>query len=808
MLQSPQPPPTEAVLTSLINDITAIPDRIILVLDDYQVLASSPVDDAITFLLEHFPPQMHLVITTRDDPQLHLARLRARGQLTELRASDLRFTSSEAADFLTQVMGLNLSKEDISALETRTEGWIAGLQLAAISMQGSKDATGFIKSFTGSHRFVLDYLIEEVLEQQSESVQNFLLQTSILNRVTGSLSDALTGQNTGQATLERLEHANLFIIPLDEERHWYRYHHLFADLLHQRLRQTQSDWVPTLHHRASEWYEQNGFVDEAIEHSLHADDSERAAHLIEGRVDDLWGRGEHSKLRRWLIKLPIDLVFSRPYICIYHAWYLYPSGQLDEAEQTLQAAEQASDSRTDDAPESSLIGWSQLPGSKRMKIQARAAAVRAFMDAYRGDVPGIIQHALQALEYLPEQDLTWRSIASMALADAYVYRGDTTAAYEARLEALKACKAAGDIYLIIVAKLKLAISLRSQGRLQRTTEICRQQVQFANEIGLSQTRAVGWLLAIWGEVLAELNDLNGAIVKAKKGVELTEGGGDLAMIGWSYMCLMRIIFSSRDIAGAEEIIKKMENVARESKVPPWFTNLMAAWQAQLWLIQEKLEAASQWAAERGLDTDGESRWQHEIDFFLLRDYILYSRILIAQEQLDEATDLLQHLLKAAESGGRTSRAIEILILQALALHAGGDTARAMTPLERSLTLAEPGGFIRIFVDEGPPMETLIKRMKVEDGRIKEYVRKLLAAFADKESFPSDTRPQPLIEPLSNRELEVLHLIAEGLSNREIGLRLYLSPNTIKRHANNIYEKLGVHSRTEAVAKARILNILD
>jgi LuxR family maltose regulon positive regulatory protein len=316
------------------------------------------------------------------------------------------------------------------------------------------------------------------------------------------------------------------------------------------------------------------------------------------------------------------------------------------------------------------------------------------------------------------------------------------------------------------------------------------------------------LATVWGEVLAELSDLDGAIDKARKGVELTERGGDLAMIGWSYMSLMRILFSRGDMAGVEEKIQKMENVARESKVPPWFTNLMAAWQVQLWLIQEKLEAASQWAVERRLYTDGEYSLLHEIDFFLLRDYVLYARILFAQEQLDEATNLLQHLLKAAEMGGRTSRVIEILILQALALHAGGDTARAMTMLERSLTLAEPGGFIRIFVDEGPQMETLLRRMKAEDGRIKEYVRTLLAAFADKESFPSDPSPQPLIEPLSNRELEVLNLIAEGLSNREIGLRLYLSHNTIKRHASSIYEKLGVHSRTEAVAKARILNILD
>jgi LuxR family maltose regulon positive regulatory protein len=362
-LQSPQPPPAEVVLTTLINEIAAIPDRILLVLDDCHLIEAQPIYDALTFLLEHLPPQMHLVIATREDPHLSLARLRARGQLTELRATDLRFTSSEAAEFLNQVMGLDLSMEDIAALETRTEGWIAGLQLAAISMQGRKDASSLIKSFTGSHRFVLDYLIEEVLEQQSESIQSFLLQTAVLNRLTGPLCDAVrfggarspTGQDNGQATLEMLDHANLFMVPLDEERRWYRYHHLFADLLRQRLNQTQPEQLPILHRRASEWYEQNGFADEAIEHALRAEDFERAAYLIEEQADAVWGRGEHTKLRRWLAGLPVELIFSKPHLCVLHAWELFTSGQQDAAEGSLQAAEKALHTSTDLATETSQL---------------------------------------------------------------------------------------------------------------------------------------------------------------------------------------------------------------------------------------------------------------------------------------------------------------------------------------------------------------------------------------------------------------------------------------------------------------------
>lgn len=805
MLQSPQPSPTEAVLTPLINEIAAIPDRIILVLDDYHVIESSQVDDVLTFLLENLPPQMHLVIATRDDPQLPLARLRARSQLIELRAADLRFSSSEAAEFLNQVMGLDLSAEDITALETRTEGWIAGLQLAAISLRGHKDATSLIKSFTGSHRFVLDYLIEEVLQQQSESVQTFLLQTAVLDRLTGSLCDALTGQDNGRATLEMLEHANLFIVPLDEERRWYRYHHLFADLLRQRLRQTRPDWVLTLHHRASEWYEQNGFVYEAIEHALRAEDFERAAHLIERVAEAVWERGEHIKLRRWLAGLPAKLVFSKPHLCIFHAWDLFASGQQDAAKWSLQAAEQALDTSTNLTTDASLIEQNQLPSSDRKKIQGRAAAIRAFLSSYRGDIQGTKKYARQALEYLPEQDLTFRSTATVALGDAYSFNGELAEAYRVRLEAMEMSKAAGNIYMIMIASMKLAVTMRQQGQLQRVTETCQQQLQLANENGLSQTVVVGWLLAIWGEVLAELNDLDGAIHQAMKGVKLAERGKDMMVIGWSYLCLVRVLFSRGDIAGADKIIQKMEKIAREYYVPPWITNLMAAWKARIWLAQGKLDAVSQWVVERRLDASEELTLQHEME------HIVLARILISQGQLDEVTTLLQRLLEATEAGGRTSRVIEILILQTLALQDGGDTTRAMTPLEQALILTEPGGFIRIFVDEGPAMARLLYEALSREIA-PEYVQQLLAGFPDDQPEQADSsqlqsQGQEWVEPLSERELEVLQLIAEGLTNQEVGARLYLATNTIKAHNRNIYSKLCVKSRTQAIARARAMGLL-
>ena len=818
MLQAPQQPSGPEILTNLINDVTAFPGKIVLTLDDYHVIDSPAVDAALTFLIEHLPPNMHLVIATRDDPQLPLARLRARGQLTELRALDLRFSSAEAAEFLNQVMGLDLSAEDITALEARTEGWIAGLQLAAISMQGQKETAALVKSFTGSHRFVLDYLIEEVLEQQPADVQDFLLQTAVLNRMTGSLCDAVRfGETvrsegtalTGQEILGMLEHANLFIVPLDEKRQWYRYHHLFADLLRQRLQQQKPDLVPLLQIRASEWYEQNGLIDEAIKQALRAQDFQRAAKLIARVADGAWERGEHGKLRHWLESVPLELVYNNPQFCVYLAWSLLADGELEEARQALQATDHALETIAQDGNQPSNLNMQRLKG--------KVAATRAFAAFYRGEFPELFRYASQALEYLPQQDLSWRSTATHLVGDAYDFHGDMVQAYPSRVEAVQASKVIGNSYVSLIANLKLAIIMRRRGMLREAIEICEQQMELAAEIGMAQTVLAGWLLAIWGETLAEINDLAGARQKAQMSAERLERDGDLAMIGSSYLGLIRIMFSCGDFASAEEYFHKVERLSRESAMPPWITNLAASWQARIWLVQGKNTAVSSWVSEQELDP------VENITYVRETIQVESARFFITQRRLDEADAVLERLLEPAQSFGRTWRVIEILILQALVHQRAGDTDRAITTLEQALTIAEPGGFIRIFVDEGPPMAQLLQKAAAR-GIMPDYVRRLLSAFPTAEPQQivplethsairnpklvlSEAEASAILEPLSERELEILQLIAVGLTNQQIASRLYLSLNTVKAHTRNIYGKLDVHSRTQAVARARALDIL-
>jgi LuxR family maltose regulon positive regulatory protein len=812
-LQSPQPPPIESILTALVNEITTISDNFILILDDYHVIDSKPVDEALTFILKHLPPQMHLVITTREDPHLPLTRLRALGQLTELRAADLRFTPAEAADFLNQVMGLDLSAEDVAALEARTEGWIAGLQLAAVSLQGQQDIAGFIKSFTGSHRFVLDYLIEEVLQQQSESIQTFLLRTSILDRMCGSLCDAVLFDSSvsGQETLEYLERANLFIVPLDNERRWYRYHHLFADVLRMHLTAEQPDQVSALHRRASDWYEHNGSSDNAIRHALAAKDFARAADLIEVVIPAKGRNQQSATVLSWLKVLPDEVIRVRPVLCVGYALVSLTRGGLEGVESWLRDAERWLDMTADISgrPEAQAAGMVVVDEEEFRRLPGTIALIRGARALARGDMPETVKNARRVFDLAPEDDHLRLGGAASQLGLAAWASGDLDTARRMTAEGTENVRLAGNISSAIGGSIVLADIQIAQGYLHEAMTTYERALQWATEPGMPVLQGAADMYVGMSNLHYEHNDLKTAYQHLLTSQALGELAG-LPQNPYRWRAAMaRIRVTQGDLDGALDLLDQAERLydgAFSPNVRP-----VATRKVRVWVAQGRLGEALDWAREQGLSVENELSYLHEFD------HITLARVLLARYLSDHAdgsisgvVELLERLLKAAEEGGRKRSVIEILVLQAIVYHAQGDLPAALLLLQHALALAEPEGYVRMFLDEGSSMMQLLCEASTREI-MPDYTDKLLAAF-EAEKRKSEDKPdlpiaQPLIEPLSQRELDVLQLLAKGLSNREIGERLFLALDTVKGHNRKIFEKLQVQSRTEAVARAREFGML-
>jgi LuxR family maltose regulon positive regulatory protein len=778
-LQAPQPPPIESILTALVNEITMIEGEIVLVLDDYHVVDAKPIDEALTFLIGHLPPQMQLVIATREDPQFSLARLRARGHLTELRAADLRFTASETDEFLNPVMGLNLSAADVAALEDRTEGWIAGLQLAAISMQGHEDAASFIQSFTGSHRFVMDYLVDDVLHQQPAYVQDFLLRTSILDRLCGSLCDALLPyfSATGQDILEHIERANLFLIPLDNERRWYRYHHLVAELLRQRLKQDAAgaaEEVAMLHVRASEWYEDHALEIEAFRHATAADDVARAERLIEGAGLPLQFRGAGAPVLSWLESLPRTVLDARPSLWVTYAFTLLFGGQHTAVEQALQAAEAA-------------LGGTE-PDDRTRDLAGRIASMRATLAIIQNDAETIITQSHRALAYLDPDNLLMRTATTYTLGFARQLQGDRSAAIRAYTEVIAISQSLGESIYSITATLGLAQIQEMDTRLDLATQSYKRVLQLAGDP--PQPIACVAYLGL-ARIAYQWNDLDSAFQHGQASLALTQQMESVATFPSVEVLLSQIKLALGDVPGAVAVLDNAERYVRQHNFMFEMSNVAAA-QVLTLLRQGDPEAAAHLAQTHNLPLS-------EI------------RVRLAKGDPSTALAALGPLREQADAKCLPDERLRVMVLQAVAHQAHRDIEGAVQTLDDALAMAEPGGFVRLFLDEGPPMIRLLAEASTRGIR-PNYSGRLLAAFAT-EALPHGAAPsaaapvQSLVDLLSPRELEVLGLIAQGRSNDEISDQLYLALSTVKGHNRVIFDKLGVGRRTEAVARARELGLL-
>lgn len=791
LLGSAQLPPIQSLVTALVNDLTDRSEPLVLALDDYHTIDDLDIHEALGTLVESQPASLHLVLITRHDPPLPLSRLRGRGQVTEIRQRDLRFNSEEAARFLNDSMGLRLTSSEIALLESRTEGWIAGLQLAALSMQDRdpESIAEFIAGFSGRYHFLLDYLTDEVLNRQPEEIQTFLLRTSIMKRMCGPLCDAVLlqteGHMSGKDVLVRLEAANLFTVPLDDEHRWYRYHQLFADLLRVRLDETHPGEVPELHRRAAVWYEEEGLGVEAVHHALASQDDELAAAVIERTITRIstWSRADTAMIQRWLQALPDRVIRDRPWLWLFRSRILYISGRPEAASRELQELE----SWLQDHPE--------VPDAEQ--IATLVTVDRASYAVVLGYIRQARELAHQALTGASEDDPISRFRMPAILGMAAFRAGEVIEAERAFSSAVDIALDADLNFAAVPFLCNLSEILIAQGRLRQARQRCEEALELST-IGGERVLVAGFVGLELGKILYEWNDLQAAEDWLREGLDLLSQGGISESFGSMYAVLAQVKQAQGDPKVALETVQQGIDSAQRDGIPR-LRILASAYRARIWLAQGQVDRATNWA--RQYEQVGETEYLREFEDLTL------ARVLLAEDRHGEALALLDRMLSSARDAGRIGAVVEIQALRGLALYTLDYPDAALGALEQALALAEPEGYLRLFVDMGQPMAVLLKGAGSR-GIAPQYVSQILAALGPHEPARLEIEQQPLMEPLTERELEVLVLLAERLSNREIGQRLFISLPTVKSHTQSIYGKLGVHSREQAVARARALAILS
>jgi LuxR family maltose regulon positive regulatory protein len=795
LLEATGDPPVEPLITTLINNIVLMEKEFCLVLDDYHLITNQSIHQGINFLLEHLPPNAHILISGRVDPPIAISRMRARDQMTEVRPNDLRFMESEAKTFLNDLSGLDLSPEDLSALLSRTEGWITGLQLAALSMQDRQDKHEFVTAFSGSHHYIIDYLVDEVMARQSEEVRTFLYRTSILSRFCAPLSDAVLEISDSRKIIHDIDEANLFLVHLDDERKWYRYHHLFAEFLNQRLQEREPEKVLELHRQASLWFERNEFHTEAINHALKGEEFTRAAKLVESVGPMMMMRSEFDQLKSWLDAIPQEKVNSWPWLCIIRAWMCQRWAQFDEGEYYLQCAERALELETTPEP---------MDGVE--VIQGQIFAIRALFSLTKGNVSQAIDYANEALEFLPD-DYFNRPVAADALGIAKRISGDFEGAIKIFLEARRDSLAVGNRILAQAIIFELGLTHTLQGRLYQAAETFREAIDYTyqdTEIKIPYASSASVYLA---NILYEWNELDAAMAHLEEGIEIGLASKIVDAVAVGFASMAMVALAQGDLEAANQASKKNVRMVKDipDLEPETLTKTLDS-RVRLSISQNKLAEADRYIKERGLSVDTKIKYIADFEHIVLARLLVHlGRVNSAPQDLSDAHKLLGEILLMASSAGYLSLRIEALTFQALAFDVQGKHEQALNSLEEALTLAEPEGYIRIFIDEGKPMKDLL-RQAFSRNISKDYVSTLLGSFepykAKEKSIASS-----LVEPLTEREMEVLILLQTELTGPEIAQELSISLNTMRTHTKNIYSKLNVSNRRSAVRSAQELRIL-
>lgn len=790
-LNASPPPAIETLIAHLVNVLAEAPDDFVLILDDYHVLTHPLVHAALALLIQRLPPQAHVLIASRVAPPLPLAQFRVRGQLHEVRADDLRFTLDEAESLFQQQLGQPPSAEWLHALHARTEGWAAGLHLAALALQAAPPGEAALRAFTGSHRHVVDYFAEQVLEQQTPEAQTFLLETAVLQRLTAGLCEAVTGRGGGQAMLDHLERHHVFLVPLDQERRWYRYHALFAEFLIERLRQRRGESLAELYCRAVEWHEQNGHTAEAVEYALAAGDAEQAARLMEQIAEAIWRRGEIARLHTWLEALPDAMRRTRPRLCLFHAWMLNILGDAEATEARLRDVERVL-AQFPDMPDHALLS-------------GMLAATRAILAVMAGEAERALELSQQAHAHLPAESFVWHSLVARNVGNAYLLLGQAQRASKALTEAFELSQRAESLYMALVSLYDLAELQLLQGRLRQAEATCRRALQLAEAQDASDLVMTGAIHLALSAVLREWNHLDESRQHALIGLEPGRRAHSVGVQICGYTRLGIVEQARGDAQAAERAFAQALPLAPIAQPRPTAFLAHHDAQAYLWARQGDWEAAAHWIESRHLSREDEPRYLTEAA------RLTQARVLLAQSKPAEALRWLTPQRASAEAGGRTGRVIECLVLEALAHRALEASDAAKQALERALTLAEPEGYVRVFVDEGEAIRWLMVdfglRIEKWSPQLGQYVNTLLLAFGADPITNHQSKITNHDDSLSERELDVLRLLAAGLATRQIAARLVVAPSTVQTHLKHLYSKLRVHSRTQAIARARELGLL-